>query len=106
MAGERESYDDYDQSFIDKIKDKENPLEHIECDVQLDYLGYKCKGPLDALPFYRCKGVSERLWLWEKDGEPPVITFDKDNGWCTVIDLKNITSCGSGVWPLPQRDIT
>lgn len=73
-------------------------LSDIRNDVQLDHLGYKCKGKLCDLPFYERMGVWERLWLWEKEGSPAVVTIDLCNGWCKVVELKDVKNWNYEKW--------
>jgi hypothetical protein len=84
------------ETFLKYLK-KQFPSE-LKHDEQLADLGYQCKGKLCELPLYKRKGIFERLWLWEKESKPPVITIDLGNGWCDVVALKDIDHWNDETW--------
>lgn len=62
-------------------------LSKVKTDEDLDFLGFECVGLVSQLPSYRGKDDLDYLWCWVKDNGESVISLDRGNGYCTVMDF-------------------
>ncbi len=82
-------------------------LSKVKTDEELDFLGFKCVGHVSQLPRYRGNHNLDYLWCWVKDNGESVISLDKGNGYCTVMDF-DLTSDdiekGFALWAERERN--